>query len=265
MTAGNAEPEAASDFLRSIIAEDAVTGRFGRKGGDTVSSRAQRLHAHRPRQVGLDQLRAGRGERRSLPPSVRRHQSSYRGPGVRRGVPAGHPVAGVRLGRAPLLHVRLLREAVRVRRTARRGGQGLRMRSEPGGDQGLQRHPDRARQGQPLPRQGGGCQSRPPGPHEGGRVRRGLAGAPRQDRHGLRQPEHARPRSLPDSEGPAPPHRRQLVHLSHLRLRGTASPTPSRASPTRSARRSSKTTGRCTTGSSNRSASTAPGRSSSQG
>ena len=29
MTAGNAEPEAASDFLRSIIAEDAVTGRFG--------------------------------------------------------------------------------------------------------------------------------------------------------------------------------------------------------------------------------------------
>ena len=47
----------------------------------------------------------------------------------------------------------------------------------------------------------------------------------------------------------APPHGRQVVHLPDVRLGARPVRTPSRASPTRSARWSSRTTARCTTGS----------------
>ena len=63
----------------------------------------------------------------------------------------------------------------------------------------------------------------------------------------------------------APPHGRQVVHLPDVRTGPTASPTRSKASPTRSARSNSKITGRSTTGSSSRSTTfTCRGRSSSR-
>ena len=52
-----------------------------------------------------------------------------------------------------------------------------------------------------------------------GRVSRRLADAARQDRYGLAEPEHARPGDVPHPACRASPHRRQVVHLSDVRLR----------------------------------------------
>ena len=84
----------------------------------------------------------------------------------------------------------------------------------------------------------------------GGRVPRRRAHAARQDRHGLAQPEHARPGHVPHparARTTAPATRGASTRCTTAR---TACRTPSRASPTRSARWSSRTTGRSTTGSS---------------
>jgi hypothetical protein len=59
----------------------------------------------------------------------------------------------------------------------------------------------------------------------------------------LRDPAH-----LPDPVRRAPPHRQPMVHLSDVRLRASACRTRSRTSPIRSARWSSRTIARCTTG-----------------
>ena len=65
-----------------------------------------------------------------------------------------------------------------------------------------------------------------------------------------RQHQSARPGDLPHPARGASAHRHGVEDLSELRLSRTASPTPSRASPIRSARWNSRTTGRSTTGSS---------------
>ena len=74
-----------------------------------------------------------------------------------------------------------------------------------------------------------------------------------QDRHGLPEHRDARPRDLPhQARGPLP-HRKRLVHLPDVRLHPLPFGLPSRASPTPSARWSSRTTARSTTGSWSRS------------
>ena len=55
-----------------------------------------------------------------------------------------------------------------------------------------------------------------------GRVPRRLAHAARQDRHGLAQHQHARPGDVPHPARRASSHRRQVVHLSDVRLRPRA-------------------------------------------
>ncbi len=76
----------------------------------------------------------------------------------------------------------------------------------------------------------------------------GAQGAQGEDRHGLAQHQPARPGALPDPARDPPAHRRRVVHLPAVRLRPSASRTRSRASPTPSARSSSRLTGRSTTG-----------------
>ena len=87
----------------------------------------------------------------------------------------------------------------------------------------------------------------------------------RQDRHGLAQSQHARSGDVPDSAHGPSPHRRQVVHLSDVRLYRTGNRIRSSASRIPSARWSSRITARCTTGSSISSASTIRSRSSSTG
>ena len=81
------------------------------------------------------------------------------------------------------------------------------------------RHPDRARQGKPLPQP---LRRGEPGPvraHARRRVPGRLAHAARQDRHGLAEPQHARPGDVPHPARRASPHGQQVVHLPDVRLR----------------------------------------------
>ena len=100
-----------------------------------------------------------------------------------------------------------------------RAGPCLCRRPVAGGDQARARHADRARQEQPVPRPLGGGKPRPVSPHEGGRVSERRARAARQDRHGFRQHQPARPRAVSHPARHPSAHRRQMVDLSELRLR----------------------------------------------
>ena len=218
---GAAEPatrEPGQDFIRDI-----VKARPGRReaqdGGDALPAGAQRLPAHRPRQVHLPQLRHRPGVRRTLPPALRRYQPHQGGAGVHRRHRGRRALAGLRLGQAPLPRLRLLRDALRVGRAPDRGRQGLRGRPEPGGDAGEPGHPHRARQEQPLPRPLRRGEPRPVPPHAGRRVPQRRPRAARQDRYGLGQHQPARSRPLPHPARHPPAHRRQMVHLPELRLR----------------------------------------------
>ena len=75
----------------------------------------------------------------------------------------------------------------------------------------------------------------------------------------------ARPDDVPHHAREAPPHRRQVVHLPDVRLRARRVGLDREASRTRSARWSSRSTARSTTGTSRPSASTTRSRSSSPG
>ena len=77
--------------------------------------------------------------------------------------------------------------------------------------------------------------------------------------------EPARSGAVPDPLRAPPPHRHQVVHLPDVRLRASAVGRARRASPTRSARWSSRRTGRCTTGASARPRCSRRSRSSSRG
>ena len=132
-----------TDFIREIVAADLRAGRH-----DTIVTRfppgAQRLPAHRPRQVDLPQLRHRRRVRRPLPPALRRHQPGQGGAGVHRRHRGGRPLARLRLGRAPVPRVGLLRAALRVGRPPDRARQGLRRRPVGRRDPRAPRHADRA-------------------------------------------------------------------------------------------------------------------------
>src|SRR2546426_6648080 len=67
---------------------------------DPLSSGAERLPAHRARQVHLSQFRARAGARRRLPPALRRHESEHGERGGRGGDPGRRALAGLRFGRS---------------------------------------------------------------------------------------------------------------------------------------------------------------------
>ena len=133
-----------------------AVGQERQQGRDPLPARTQRLPAHRARPGRRPQPRDRRGERRDLQPALRRHQPHQGEHGLRGGDPARPALAGYRLGGESVLCVGLLRDPLRIRCPADRGGEGLRVRPESGGDQGVQRHPDRAGQGESLPRPLGG-------------------------------------------------------------------------------------------------------------
>ena len=249
MTTDDKAREAGQDFIRDIVQADLDAGRH-----KSVVTRfppgAERLPAHRPRQVDLPQLRHRPGVRRPLQPALRRHQPDQGGAGVHRRHQGRCALARLRLGQAPLLRVRLLRDAVRLGRAPDQGRQGLCRRPEPGGDARQSRHADGARQEQPVPRalRGGEPGSVPP--HAGRRVPERRARAARQDRHGERQHQPARSRAVSHPARHASAHRDASGRSIRATTTRTASRMPSSTSRTRSARWSSRITGRCTTGSS---------------
>ena len=83
----------------------------------------------------------------------------------------------------------------------------------------ISRHADRAGQEQPLSRSPGRGEPRSVPPHEGRRIPRRLADATGEDRHGIAEPQYARPGHVPHPARPTSPHGRQVVHLPDLRLR----------------------------------------------
>ena len=87
-----------------------------------------------------------------------------------------------------------------------------------GADVGVPRHPHRARPREPVSPSLGRGEPGPVRAHAGGRVRRRHQDAAREDRHGLAQHQPARPGHVSDPQGLAPPDRRRLVHLPHVRL-----------------------------------------------
>mmetsp|Transcript_38318 Transcript_38318/g.109473 ORF Transcript_38318/g.109473 Transcript_38318/m.109473 type:complete len:200 (+) Transcript_38318:972-1571(+) len=128
-------------------------------------------------------------------------------------------MAGLRLGRAPLPRLRLLRAAVRVGRAPHQARIRLRGRLDQRGDAGDARGHHQARAGLAIQEPVGGGEPGPLHAHEGGRVRRGQVRPEGQNRHGQRQHEHERPGDLPHFEAVAPPHGRQVVRLPDVRLR----------------------------------------------
>ena len=129
----------------------------------------------------------------------------------------------VQLARLPVgrafLRLRLFRPALRVGDQADQGWQGLRRRSDRRRDPPTSRHADRAGQRQPVSQSLGRRKSGPVRAHASRRVPRRLARSARQDRHGLAESQHARSGDVPHPARRASPHRRQVVHLSDVRLR----------------------------------------------
>ena len=149
-----------------------------------LSARAERLPAHRPRQVDLPEFRRRAGVRRPLQPALRRHQSGQGGAGVHRGDRGGRALARLRLGRASPLRLGLFRAALRVGRGPDPQGQGLCRRPLARRDARLSRHADRARPQQPLARAPGRGEPRSVRAHARRRVPRRRPRAAGQDRHG---------------------------------------------------------------------------------
>ena len=116
---------------------------------------AQRLSAHRPRQIDLSQLRPRARLRRRVPSALRRHEPGEGRAGIRRFDRRRGEMARLRLGPAPLLRVGLFRFHVRSRRAPDRGGPRLRRRTERGRDTRRPRHAHRTRHEQPVPRSAG--------------------------------------------------------------------------------------------------------------
>ena len=208
-----------SNFLRDIIAEDVRTKKYGDAAIQTRFPPEPNgyLHIGHAKAIcidfGLADEFGGKTNLRFDDTNPEKEEQEYVD-----SIHGRRALARLRVG-SPLLRVRLLWPALRVGFAAHQGRKSLRRRPHRRRDPPVPRHPDRARQGQPLSQPVHRRKSRPLHPHEAGRVPRRQPRAARQDRHGLAQPQHARSGHVPHPARHAPPHRRRVVHLSHVRLR----------------------------------------------
>ena len=196
--------------------------RLRREGDDALPPRAERLPAHRPRQVDLHQLRHRRGVRRRLPHAVRRHEPGNRGHEIRRVDPARRALARVRLEGEALLRLGLLRATVRAGDPPDPGRVGVRGQPKRRGDPERPRHDHGTGRPQPASEPRGGREPRPLRPDEGGRVPRRGARPSREDRHGGAEHEAARSFALPHPPRDALSPGRRLVPLPDVRFRPPA-------------------------------------------
>ena len=174
------------------------------------------------------------------------------GAGVRRVDQGGRALARLRLGGPAATTPRTTSSSsTSCAVAADRGGQGLRRQPDAEEIREYRGNFYRAGRGQPLPRPPGGGEPRPVRAHAGrasSRTARTCCGPRstwRTPNMNMRDPplyriRHAAP----------PPHRRRAGASTRCTTSPTASRTPSRGSPTRSAPWSSRTTARSTTGSS---------------
>ncbi len=218
MTSETAAREAGQDFIRDIVQADLDAGRH--KGVVTRFPPEPNgyLHIGHAKSIclnfGIAQEFGGRCNLRFDDTNPTKEEQEYID-----AIMARCALAGLRLGQAPALRFRLLRDAVRLGRAPDQGRQGLRRRPEPGRDAGQPRHADGARQEQPVPRALGGGEPGPVPPHAGRRIPQRRPRAARQDRHGQRQHQPARPRALSHPARHPSAHRDGVEDLSELRLR----------------------------------------------
>ncbi len=191
-------------------------------GQDAFSAGAQRLPAHRPRQVDLPQFRRRAGVRRILQPPDGRHEP---GQGRRRvrGLDSGRrALARFRVAGTDTVRVGLLRAALSLGRRADSSWQRVRGRPQRRSDSRLSRYADRARTRESVPRSPGRGEPRSLPPDARGRVSRRISRAARADRHGIAESQPSRSRALSHPARDPSPDRRCVVHLPDVRLRAPA-------------------------------------------
>ncbi len=254
-----------TDFIRTIINEHNADGKFGGRVHTRFPPEPNGyLHIGHAKSICLN-FGLAREVRRQVQPALRRHQSRPRkrsSTSIRSWrTSAGWASSGASLYYASDYFEQLYEWAVQLIKHGKAYVCDLtadQMRE-------ASRHAHRAGQEQPLPQPLGRGEPRSVRPHEGRRVSRRLAHLAGQDRHGLAQPQHARSGHVSHPARRAPPHAATSGASIRCTTGRTARAIRSSGSRIPSARWSSRTIGRSTTGIWKRSAFTSRSRSSSPG
>ncbi len=189
---------------------------------DALPAGAERLPPHRPRKIHLPEFRHRVRVRRHVQPEIRRHQPDERERRVRGIDQGGRAVARIRVGRGAAVRLGLFPAALRVRGPPDPARPRLRGQRELRRDSTASRDADRAGHRQPVPEPVRRREPRSVRPHAGRRVRGWRTRAPRADRHGVAEHQHARPDPLSHPARASLPDGRRLVDLPDVRLRAPA-------------------------------------------
>ena len=189
-------PEAGRDFIRDIVAADLAAGRHTAVVTRFPPEPNGYLHIGHAKSIclnfGVAQEFGGRCHLRFDDTNPTKEEQEYID-AIERDV----RWLGFDWGAAPLSRVRLFRAALRMGRAPDPRRQGLCRRPVAGRDARDARHADRARPQQPVSRPHRRGEPRSVPPHARRRVPERRARAARQDRHGVRQHQPARPGALP--------------------------------------------------------------------